>query len=104
MRDRPLVERKEVLRAIVPARSPYVLYAQHVARRSREFFAEVCRQNLEGIVAKRAESPYRPLGPATWIKVKNRDYTQARDRHEPFERRTPRTHTVQDARAITRSL
>jgi ATP-dependent DNA ligase len=75
-----------------------VLYAQHVEARGRELFDEVCRQDLEGIVAKRAASPYQPLGPSTWIKVKNRDYTQARDRHELFERSTPSRYTVGDVR------
>jgi bifunctional non-homologous end joining protein LigD len=36
-------------------------------------FAATCEQGLEGVVAKRRDSPYRP-GDRGWIKVKNRGY------------------------------
>lgn len=36
-------------------------------------FAAVCENGLEGVVAKRRDSPYRP-GERGWIKVKNRAY------------------------------
>jgi bifunctional non-homologous end joining protein LigD len=52
----PLVERKRLLRSIVPQSSTSVLYAQHITGRGRELFAEVCAQDLEGIVAKHRES------------------------------------------------
>jgi ATP-dependent DNA ligase len=42
--------------------------------------------DMEGIVAKRRDSIYDPET-ATWVKIKNRNYTQARDRWELFERR-----------------
>jgi ATP-dependent DNA ligase len=52
-----------------------------------ELFAAVCDQDLEGIVAKRKRSAYDPSSPlALWAKIKNREYSQARDRHELFER------------------
>jgi bifunctional non-homologous end joining protein LigD len=58
VRKVPLIDRKKVLRAIVPRRSAAILYADHVRRRGRDLFAEVCRQDLEGIVAKRADGVY----------------------------------------------
>ena len=47
----------------------------------------MCERDLEGIVAKRKRSAYDPAAivPA-WVKIKNREYSQARDRHELFER------------------
>ena len=36
-------------------------------------FAAVCENGLEGVVAKRRDSPYRP-GERGWIKVKNRQH------------------------------
>lgn len=36
-------------------------------------FAAVCEQGLEGVVAKRRDSLYRP-GDRGWVKVKNRGY------------------------------
>jgi bifunctional non-homologous end joining protein LigD len=58
VRNLPLTERKRLLRAIIPAGSSSLLYAQHVAERGRELFAEVCAQDLEGVVAKHRESSY----------------------------------------------
>jgi bifunctional non-homologous end joining protein LigD len=87
VRKLPLVKRKRLLRRIVPKRSSVVLYASHVDGRGCGLFAEVCAQDLEGIVAKRKASAYDPTTPVSpWLKIKNRDYSQARDRHELFER------------------
>jgi ATP-dependent DNA ligase len=36
-------------------------------------FDAVCEQELEGVVAKRLDEPYRP-GERRWVKIKNRDY------------------------------
>ena len=87
VRKLPLVERRRLLRAIVPKRSSAILCAQHVGGRGRDLFAAVCSQDLEGIVAKRKHSAYDPVSPlAVWVKIKNAEYSQARDRHELFER------------------
>jgi bifunctional non-homologous end joining protein LigD len=42
LRDRPLIERKRLLRSVVPAESPSVLYADHIEGRGVEFFRRVC--------------------------------------------------------------
>jgi len=85
VRKLPLRDRKSILRDIVPKDSRCILFAKHVPKRGREFFAAVCEQDLEGIVAKWKEAPYNPAAlPLSWIKVKNPDYSQAPDRHEHF--------------------
>jgi hypothetical protein len=62
-------------------------HARDVARRGREFFAAVCEQDLEGIVAKWKGAPYNLAAlPLSWLKVKNPDYSQGHDRHKLFER------------------
>jgi bifunctional non-homologous end joining protein LigD len=82
-----LVDRKSLLRAIIPVRSNSILFAQHVDGRGRDFFQAVCARDLEGIVAKHKRSPYDPAAPVpAWLKIKNPDYSGARDRHELFER------------------
>ena len=87
VRKLELADRKNLLRSIMPKRSRSILCAQHVGGRGRELFAAVCDQDLEGIVAKRKRSIYDPASPlALWAKIKNRDYSQARDRHELFDR------------------
>src|SRR5262249_22095965 len=86
VRELGLSDRKKILRAIVPKESRSVLYAQHVKGRGRELFDVVCKQDLEGIVAKHRRSQYGADEPRQWVKVKNADYTQARDRHGLFDR------------------
>jgi len=43
----------------------------------------ICECDLEGIVCERKSSVYSKYGRA-WLKVKNRNYTQAKDRQELF--------------------
>jgi len=57
---------------------------EHLDGDGARFFELVCEQNLEGIVCKPKTSSY----PFTWIKVKNRNYTQAADRGEWFKSAT----------------
>jgi len=88
LRDRPLIERKRALRRIVPRRLGRLRYLGHVAGRGCDLFRLACEQDLEGVVAKPRSSVYRVSGDNTpWVKIKNAAYTQARDRHELFERR-----------------
>ncbi len=47
-------------------------------------FNEVCRLDLEGIVGKKMNGVYDPAAP-TWVKIKNRNYSQAIGRHVRFE-------------------
>ena len=85
VRELPLVERKRLLRRIIPRRLGWVRYVRHVRGRGTDLFRLSCELDLEGIVAKWAASPYRLAGDRSpWVKVKNRDYSQARDRHELF--------------------
>jgi bifunctional non-homologous end joining protein LigD len=87
LRERPLVERKKILRRLVPRRSSFVLFAGHIEARGCDFYRLVCARDLEGIVAKWKSAPYRPdVAPSSWIKVKNPEYSRARDRAELFRR------------------
>jgi ATP-dependent DNA ligase len=46
-----------------------------------------CQLNLEGIVAKRANSPYEDNGQTRhWIKIKNPAYSQKEGRGELFKK------------------
>ena len=82
LRQLPLPERKRMLRAVV---RPPVLYVEHFAS-GVELFSAVCRQDMEGIVAKFASAPYTPEA-TTWGKIKNGAYSQAEGRAEFFESR-----------------
>jgi ATP-dependent DNA ligase len=63
----------------------------HIVGAGVELFREVCRQDLEGIVAKRRDGVYDPEAP-TWAKIKNRAYSQAVGRRERFERMRAAVH------------
>jgi bifunctional non-homologous end joining protein LigD len=82
LRGLPLLGRKHMLRRL--CRGP-VLYVDHIATAGSELFRAACEHDLEGIVAKHAEAPYGLDG--SWIKIKNRAYTQAVGRHDFFDRR-----------------
>ena len=87
VRGQVLLQRKRLLRRLVPKQSDCLLYADYVVGLGRDLFALVCAQDLEGIVAKRATAPYALVdGRSPFIKIKYTAYSQARDRHELFDR------------------
>lgn len=61
------------------------VYADHVDGYGIDFFRLVCERDAEGLLTKHRQGRYD--GFAKWIKVKNPAYTQAKRRHELFERR-----------------
>jgi bifunctional non-homologous end joining protein LigD len=70
LRGRPLVERKDRLKAILP-REPLIIYSEHWPQHGKRLFREAQKQGLEGIMAKRAQSKYLS-GARTkdWLKIK----------------------------------
>lgn len=67
-----LRQRKEALAGLVgavPEPGP-MRYADHVEGRGAAFFEQACRMGLEGIIAKRADRPYRVGRGTDWLKVK----------------------------------
>ena len=68
--DRPLQERRERLERFLRSWShPRLVFSQGIVGQGRQLFAETCRQNLEGIMAKRLASPYRAgKRGADWLK------------------------------------
>jgi bifunctional non-homologous end joining protein LigD len=66
----PLLQRKEKLAAIIAAAGEPLLYSTHVTGRSDEVFRQICAAGHEGIIAKRADQPYRSGRGRGWLKVK----------------------------------
>jgi bifunctional non-homologous end joining protein LigD len=87
LREASLIERKTLLKRLIPEDSFSLLYAQHVIYNGRALFHQACALDLEGIVAKLATAPYCATQPAHWVEIENPDYSQARGRHERFERK-----------------
>jgi bifunctional non-homologous end joining protein LigD len=69
LRRLPLVDRKRVLREVLPEVGT-LRYADHVPEVGEEFYAQVERMQLEGIVAKKADGPYRSGRSADWRKIR----------------------------------
>lgn len=69
LRGLPLLERKALLRELLPADGP-LRYSDHIEERGVEFFREVAAHGLEGVMAKRAASTYVPGRSADWQKVR----------------------------------
>ena len=86
IRSEHLVRRKQRLGALLPTPGMSVLGLQPVLGSGVDLFEVVCANDLEGIVAKRLDAPYRLVEPLTWWKIKNPAYSQAVGRHELFNR------------------
>ena len=69
LRGLPLVERKRLLADALPAAGP-VRYADHVEERGAELYEAVRARGLEGLLAKKADSPYRGGRSPAWLKVR----------------------------------
>jgi bifunctional non-homologous end joining protein LigD len=83
----PLLTRKEKLKRILPSRSPHVLYVDHSRGNGTALYRLACQLDLEGIVAKRAASPYGQNAKGEdWIKIKNPTYSQKEGRGDLFKR------------------
>lgn len=71
----PLEERKARLAALLKksngrAKTPVVRFSDHVIGQGPAFFALACERELEGIVSKRRDAPYRGGRGTTWVKTK----------------------------------
>jgi bifunctional non-homologous end joining protein LigD len=65
----PLRERKRALRRALSFHGP-VRYTPHRNEQGEKFFIEACRKGWEGLIAKRADSPYVHSRSNDWLKLK----------------------------------
>lgn len=67
----PLQQRKELLRQLLTPAPASVLFVDYFEGLVRALFQKALELKLEGVVAKRADSPYRPGARSThWVKLK----------------------------------
>jgi bifunctional non-homologous end joining protein LigD len=76
LRQQPLRERKAALKKLLQsqrfgAKSP-IRYVEHFEARAKDVLESACRMNLEGIISKRLDSPYRAGRVGDWTKAKCR--------------------------------
>src|SRR5262249_2103859 len=87
VRTLPLIERKAMLKKLLRRKRSRILYLDHVEGDGRLLFEQIVKLDLEGIVCKRKDSPYKVTEKPSryWIKVKNSRYSQLEGREELFE-------------------
>jgi len=71
MRERPLEERKQRLRAALKD-SAAVRFSDHLGGDASEVLEKACAMGLEGLIGKSTDSPYIAGRSKTWIKLKCR--------------------------------
>jgi bifunctional non-homologous end joining protein LigD len=73
----PLLERKKLLKKIIPE-NEVIKYSDHIAEKGKDFFKAAVKLDMEGILAKKADSNYYP-GRRTkeWLKIKHRKTQEA---------------------------
>lgn len=69
VRPLPLLERKEILARSVSFRGP-LRFTEHREGDGEAFFEQACRDGWEGLIAKRADAPYRGGRGRDWLKFK----------------------------------
>ncbi len=69
VRGLPLLERKALLRKVLPAAGP-VRYSDHIAEQGEAMFRHIVGLGIEGMVAKRTDSIYVGGRSRSWLKVR----------------------------------
>lgn len=71
-RSLTLIERKELVKMLMDKHKlTNVLYSEHILEQGKQFFEVAKSKNLEGIVAKATDSPYRSgKRSSEWLKIK----------------------------------
>jgi len=70
LRPLPLHARREILRRVLPPGGDWLRLSDEIPERGEDLYAAVAGMGLEGIVAKRADSPYHAGYSADWLKVR----------------------------------
>ena len=69
-RDLPLHSRKALLAKILPRKSEALRLSEHIEGDALKIFHHACDLHAEGIISKRADSPYRGTRSKDWLKSK----------------------------------
>ena len=69
LRRLPLLERKQVLRLLLSFGAP-LRFSTHRTGKGEAHWQDACRKGWEGVIAKRAGSPYRSGRTRDWLKFK----------------------------------
>ena len=81
LRKLPLLDRKARLQRLLAAAGDRLRFVEHLEAEGRTVFAHASALGLEGIVSKRAGSPYTHGATRDWTKTKNAAYGRKIVRH-----------------------
>ncbi|MBS1600015.1 MAG: non-homologous end-joining DNA ligase [Bacteroidetes bacterium] len=74
----PLIERKKILKSILPKDKSVIRYSDHVEEKGKPFFDVAISQGLEGVMAKKMDSEYiTGFRSRNWLKIKNNHQLEA---------------------------
>jgi bifunctional non-homologous end joining protein LigD len=86
LRELPLLERKDRLGKLIPVDDPQLKYIEHLEAEGIEMFKIAASVGMEGVVGKRADSPYVAGRSRLWLKAKQPGF------HDGWERPKSREH------------
>lgn len=68
--SQPLLHRKALLKDLLGAPNGPIRFSDHIEDAGPDVFRTACETGLEGIISKRADTPYRGRRSNDWVKVK----------------------------------
>jgi len=74
----PLIDRKKLLKKLLNKKNDVIKYSDHIEGKGNDFFELARKNDLEGIIAKKADSLYYPgVRTNNWLKIKNHKSLEA---------------------------
>jgi bifunctional non-homologous end joining protein LigD len=70
LRSEPLTARKQKLSTLIAGKAGTIRYSEHIVGQGERLLHRFCEAGLEGVVSKRAASPYSGLRSGDWVKTK----------------------------------
>jgi len=70
IRGLPNLERKQRLAGLLKGTPPAIVYGDHVVGKGEALFEAICGEGGEGVIAKKANAPYRGQRTRNWLKAK----------------------------------
>jgi bifunctional non-homologous end joining protein LigD len=80
LRSLPLIKRKERLRKLIPLNQPQLVFVDYLPTHGDTLYQHAIAHGMEGVMAKRADSPYVGTRSLDWRKAKATGY------HDGWER------------------
>lgn len=70
LRSLPLLERKRILKKVLPKRNSLLQYGDFILQKGTALFKAAQKKGLEGIIAKKCTSTYQQHRSREWLKIK----------------------------------